>query len=247
MNQKIELTKDFYRAYATGDRKFVESNITDDFSFSAPPDPHLDRAGYFERCWPGAGKNQSFEFKRLLSVDNEVIVTYESKQADGAIGTNTEILTFKDNKVCKVEVYFGWTIDAFLRGLSKGKYMTKSDKLALNGFADDLFAGMQVSNYKISRDWYERLLGCPPSFLPNDVEAVWQIAEHRWLFIVVEPSHAGHSVQHILGADLDTLISQISERGIDYSKEELPAKNTRKVIYHDPDGNEIGFISVSSD
>jgi FAD/FMN-containing dehydrogenase len=73
MSDRIQTTKDFYQAFATGDRSFVEEHMTDDFAFSAPPDPFLDRAGYFERCWPGAGKGQTFEFIRLIESGNEVI------------------------------------------------------------------------------------------------------------------------------------------------------------------------------
>jgi hypothetical protein len=43
---------------------------------NSPPDPLLDRDGYFERCWPAAGSNQSFEYKRLIAAGDEVIVTY---------------------------------------------------------------------------------------------------------------------------------------------------------------------------
>lgn len=39
-----------YAAFAAGDRSVFEQRLTDDFLFSAPPDPRLDRDGYFERC-----------------------------------------------------------------------------------------------------------------------------------------------------------------------------------------------------
>jgi hypothetical protein len=43
----------------------------------------------------------------------------------------------------------------------------------------DLFAGIPVRDYTAAAAWYERLLGAPPSFLPNDTEAVWELADHR--------------------------------------------------------------------
>ncbi len=43
----------------------------------------------------------------------------------------------------------------------------------------DLFAGIPVSEYAAAVEWYERLLGSPPSFLPNDIEAVWELADVR--------------------------------------------------------------------
>jgi ketosteroid isomerase-like protein len=111
MNHRIQTIKEFYEAFATGDRSFIEEHLTDDFTFSAPPDPLLDRAGYFTRCWPGAGKGQTFEFIRLIEAGDEVIVTYESKHPDGTKGRNTEILTFEGDKVSKAEVYFGWNVE----------------------------------------------------------------------------------------------------------------------------------------
>ena len=36
----------------------------------------------------------------------------------------------------------------------------------------DLFAGIPVRDYNLAAAWYERLLGAPPQFLPNDNEAV---------------------------------------------------------------------------
>ena len=111
MSHRTQITKEFYKAFTTGDRSFVEAHLTDDFTFSAPPDPLLDRAGYFTRCWPGAGKGQTFDFIRLIESGDEVVVTYESKHPNGTTGRNTEILTFEGDKVSKAEVYFGWNVD----------------------------------------------------------------------------------------------------------------------------------------
>jgi hypothetical protein len=46
-------------------------------------DPSLDRAGYFERRWPGAGRGQTFEFVRMIESGDELIVTYEMTRHDG--------------------------------------------------------------------------------------------------------------------------------------------------------------------
>ena len=47
----------------------------------------------------------------------------------------------------------------------------------------DLFAGISVADYAAALTWYERLLGSPPTFFPNDIEAVWELAEHRYVYI----------------------------------------------------------------
>ena len=48
----------------------------------------------------------------------------------------------------------------------------------------------------------------------------------------------------IICDDLEKLIDEIKVRGIAFDKEELPADNVRKVMYYEPDGNEIGFGRV---
>ena len=58
----------------------------------------------------------------------------------------------------------------------------------------DLFAGIPVTDYAAALPWYERLLGRQPSFLPNDVEAVWEVAESRYVYIVQEPERAGNAL-----------------------------------------------------
>ncbi len=99
-----------YRAFAAGDRDPVEELLADDFSFSSPPDPLLDRAGYFERCWPGAGSLTEFDFVRLVESGDEVVVTYEATRTDGTRFRNTEVLTFAGEKISRAEVYFGWDL-----------------------------------------------------------------------------------------------------------------------------------------
>jgi len=106
-----EVVSDLYRAFNAGDRDAVEAILAEDLSFSSPLDVGLDRAGYFERCWPGAGQGWETEFVRMVESGDEVIVTYETTKPDGSRGRNTEVLTFGgDDRVAKVEVYFGWDV-----------------------------------------------------------------------------------------------------------------------------------------
>src|SRR3954453_539071 len=107
---RLQVVQDVYRAFASADRDVIERSFAEDFTFSSPVDVGLDRAGYFRRCWPGAGQGQEFDFVRLVEAGDEVIVTYESKKRDGTAGRNTEILTFEGDQICRVEVYFGWNL-----------------------------------------------------------------------------------------------------------------------------------------
>jgi ketosteroid isomerase-like protein len=110
MSDRLEHVRTVYDAFASGDRSVIEASFTEDFRFSSPLDVDLDRAGYFERCWPGSGRGQEFEFVRLIESGDEVVVTYETTRPDRGKGRNTEILTFGGNHVCRTEVYFGWEV-----------------------------------------------------------------------------------------------------------------------------------------
>jgi ketosteroid isomerase-like protein len=108
---RLKLARDAYRAFEVQDRELIESLLTDDFVFYSPPDPGIDRADYFERCWPNAGFIESYDFKRLAEIgEDEVLVTYEAAKTDGKRLRNTEVLTFRGDQICRTEVYFGWDL-----------------------------------------------------------------------------------------------------------------------------------------
>ena len=108
----VQLAKNMYEAFAAGDRPAVERMLSEDFRFSSPLDVDLDRAGYFERCWPGAGQGQNFSFERLIQSGDEVVVTYRLTKANGDAGVNTEVLSFDGDRLRRAEVYFGWDLPA---------------------------------------------------------------------------------------------------------------------------------------
>jgi ketosteroid isomerase-like protein len=103
-----QLARRLYEAFSAGDREFFDQHLADGLVFSSPPDPKLDREGFFERCWPGAGRGQGIDIVRLIESGDEVVVTYELNRPDGSGGRNTEVLTFDGDKVTRIEVYFGW-------------------------------------------------------------------------------------------------------------------------------------------
>jgi catechol 2,3-dioxygenase-like lactoylglutathione lyase family enzyme len=108
-----------------------------------------------------------------------------------------------------------------------------------------LFAGIPVADYATALKWYERLLGFAPAFFPHDTEAVWEVAEHRYLYIVQEPENAGHARLTLFVADLDALVAEIAARGVDPAGSETYSNGVSKVTYRDADGNEIGFGGTS--
>jgi hypothetical protein len=105
----------------------------------------------------------------------------------------------------------------------------------------DLFAGIRVSDYETAKSWYERLLGAEPSFMPHGTEAVWELAERRWLFIVEDADGAGRATHTIFVDDLDERVAKIASRGLEPDELVTYPNKARKVIYRDADGNEISF------
>jgi ketosteroid isomerase-like protein len=107
---RLKVVRDCYGAYESGDRRVVEECLTDDFTFYSPADVGIDRATYFERCWPNSELIEAFEFKRLVEHGDEVFVTYEATRTDGTRFRNTEVLTLEGDKIRETEVYFGWDL-----------------------------------------------------------------------------------------------------------------------------------------
>jgi catechol 2,3-dioxygenase-like lactoylglutathione lyase family enzyme len=105
----------------------------------------------------------------------------------------------------------------------------------------DLFAGIRVSDYEAARPWYERLLGAEPSFIPHATEAVWELAEHRFVYILEDAEGAGRALHTIFVDDLDARVADMASRGIEPDERVTYPGKARKAIYHDADGNEISF------
>ena len=107
--------------------------------------------------------------------------------------------------------------------------------------ARELFAGIPVTDYAAALPWYEKFFGGPHGFLPNDIEAVWEVAEHRYVYIVQDPDGAGNALVLSFVDGLDERVAQIAGRGIEPAKRETYEGGVTKVIYRDADGNEISL------
>ncbi len=106
----IAIARASYEAYVSKDRAAIEALIAPGFHFTSPLDNRIDRATYFERCWPNSRNLEGFEFIHLLEASGRVFATYVGRNADGHRFQNTEILTIGGGQITDVEVYFGWSI-----------------------------------------------------------------------------------------------------------------------------------------
>jgi hypothetical protein len=102
-----------------------------------------------------------------------------------------------------------------------------------------IFAGIPVREFGTALEWYQRLLGREPTFYPNDVEAVWQLAENCHVYIIRDLRRAGGGVNMIWLDDPVSEVAKITERGLEPDDVEKHDP-VWKYVFHDPDGNEIG-------
>lgn len=110
--------------------------------------------------------------------------------------------------------------------------------------AMELFAGIAVTDFARSFAWYRQLIGAEPSFYPHDTEAVWEIAEHCYLYVEQVPERAGGAMLMIMAEDIDATVAAIAGRGIASARVEEYEQGMQKVVYRDPDGNEVSYGGV---
>jgi len=105
----------------------------------------------------------------------------------------------------------------------------------------ELFAGMPVSDLDRAKDFFTRLLGQEPSFLPNDQEAVWTLDDKRHVYVAIDQQRAGGGHVTLFVDDLEERARQAAQRGIEPTTDETYGNGVRKLEYHDPDGNQFGI------
>ncbi len=107
MTANRDLARKMFEAYQARDRAFVEQLLANDFTFTSPYDDHIERAAYFERCWPNNGQIEKFHFIAFAESDDSVFVLYRCDTIGGDTFRNAEFLTFAGGKLKSVEVFFG--------------------------------------------------------------------------------------------------------------------------------------------
>lgn len=107
---------------------------------------------------------------------------------------------------------------------------------------DYVFAGIAVADYSNAIQWYERLFGRKPDVVVRDeIEAMWQLKDAAWVYVVRDLERAGTSLLTILVNDLDIFLQGLRERGIDdWILESVPGLY-RKATLTDGDGNTVAF------
>lgn len=108
MPTKSDLIRKLFAAYLNRERHVLEELFADDFKFTSPYDDAIDKAAYFERCWPiSASGRMENTVERIFEQGEEAFVTYRVVTGDGDTFRNTEFFRFAGDKVKSIDVYFG--------------------------------------------------------------------------------------------------------------------------------------------
>ncbi|MQA86609.1 MAG: DUF4440 domain-containing protein [Streptosporangiales bacterium] len=103
-----DIVRACFESYVNQDRDTAESLIARNFVFTSPQDDHIDRAAFFERCFPTAGRLRTQELLHVVPTDgDDVFVLYEYELHTGERHRNVEVLTVRNGKVAETQVFFG--------------------------------------------------------------------------------------------------------------------------------------------
>ncbi|MBR1147823.1 nuclear transport factor 2 family protein [Bradyrhizobium sp. AUGA SZCCT0431] len=108
---KTEIIRNLFAAYLSNDRQAVEAAFTDDFRFTSPYDDEIDKATYFERCWKNSDWIERQDLETIMVEGEAAFVTYRCVAKEGKSFRNTEFFAFADDRIRRIDVYFGATYE----------------------------------------------------------------------------------------------------------------------------------------
>ena len=115
---KPDIIRNLFGAYKSKERKIAEDLLADDFTFTSPYDDAIDKATYFERCWPNSERIKTHILEKVFVEGDEAFVLYKCITNDGSEFRNTEFFKFDGDRIRHVNVFFGATYKhgAFVKG-----------------------------------------------------------------------------------------------------------------------------------
>jgi hypothetical protein len=97
-----------FTSYLQQDRDRAERLLADEFVFTSPQDDHIDRAAFFERCFPTANRFVRQDLLHVVAADaDDVFVMYEYELKTGERHRNVEVLTVRGDQITEAQVFFG--------------------------------------------------------------------------------------------------------------------------------------------
>lgn len=104
------LIENYFKAYETGKRDLLEKSLGDDFHFSSPVDDNINRALYFERCWPNHKSIEKYDVQKMFIDQNEAAVCYTCFVNSGKVFENMELFKIDHDKISEIRCYFGFDL-----------------------------------------------------------------------------------------------------------------------------------------
>ncbi len=104
-----------------------------------------------------------------------------------------------------------------------------------------VFAGIALTDYDSALAWYTRFFGRVPDVTVTENESMWHVAEAGWIYVVGDASRAGSGLLTLLVDNLDNLVAELRERGLEPSAIETVPGLYRKAVLTDADGNMISL------
>ncbi|GGF34373.1 VOC family protein [Subtercola lobariae] len=100
-----------------------------------------------------------------------------------------------------------------------------------------------VSDLEVSAEWYERMLGEPPTNVPTPgILAEWRVTSNGWLQVTVDAARAGTSMVNLAVDNLAATIRDLASRGISAGETQHANTGVDLATLTDPDGNTITLI-----
>jgi ketosteroid isomerase-like protein len=104
----IQIVERCFDAYLKQDLETAQRLVGDNFVFTSPQDDHIDRAAFFERCFPTSSRVRSQQIVHIAAAtDEDVFVMYEYELVEGGRFRNTELITVRDGQMVEEQVFFG--------------------------------------------------------------------------------------------------------------------------------------------
>ncbi len=96
-----------FDAYLRQDREAEDRLLADAFVFTSPQDDHIDKATFFERCFPTARLVSQEMLYVVPTGDDNLFAMYEDELKTGERHRNVELLTVRGDKIIGTQVFFG--------------------------------------------------------------------------------------------------------------------------------------------
>lgn len=104
-----DISRACLQAFVDKARDLAEALLTEDFRFTSPLDNGLDRATYFQRCWPNSSSMQGVKIVETIDGDNQAFIVYEVDTGTKRF-RNCERHMSLGHQLTSVEVYIGWDL-----------------------------------------------------------------------------------------------------------------------------------------